>query len=460
MHMKTSVLIISLLILSCGARAGADKVDYFTNNGFSNTVSTMQHPSGEYYEGVTYVAYQGPLEDPYVAAYQHESESWSGPYKAGESIMGKDPDHKIDNHGKPALVVDSEGYIHLVFGGHGGLPGHGENLLGNHHYGKMTHVVSKRPRDISEWEVLDNVPPFGTYNQFVKLDNGDIYLFYRHGAHRSNWVYQRSTDNARSFEPPVSILKTQPHTQDPGVVDSWYAWFTNGEGDDIIATYNYHHCRHGAGKHTGERHDAYYMVMNTRDHSWRNVKGEPLAIPIEREHADQMTLVVDTGELWTVRGITALDDTGQPHVTFEAGEGLGLHHGGPKRTQHYRWNGEEWVTGGTTQVPESSVGELAVGSPNEVNLLLGGDEVAWWHSSDGGQSFAKGEVLLSQKRTRYSLTSFIRNAHPDARIMVAANNRAEKDNFREMYLLGDKGPVKRPKAEADQPKVSLGSKPE
>ncbi|NIP16728.1 MAG: hypothetical protein GWM87_00115, partial [Xanthomonadales bacterium] len=100
-------------------------MDYFADNGYSNTVSTMQHPAGEHYEGVTYVAYQGPLEDPYVAAYDHAADQWTGPFKAGESILGKTPGAGIDNHGKPALVVDAQGYIHLVFGGHGGLPSHG-----------------------------------------------------------------------------------------------------------------------------------------------------------------------------------------------------------------------------------------------------------------------------------------------------------------------------------------------
>jgi len=28
-------------------------VDYFTDNGFSAAVKTMQHPAGEYYKGVT-----------------------------------------------------------------------------------------------------------------------------------------------------------------------------------------------------------------------------------------------------------------------------------------------------------------------------------------------------------------------------------------------------------------------
>ncbi len=44
----------------------------------------------------------------------------------------------------------------------------------------------------------------------------------------------------------------------------------------------------------------------------------------------------------------------------------------------------------------------------------------------------------------------IRNAHPDARIIAAGNNAADKNDFREMYLLGDNGPIKRAKAEADQ----------
>jgi hypothetical protein len=346
------------------------------------------------------------------------------------------------------LIVDGDGYIHLVFGGHGGLPSYGTNDLGNTHKGRQIHVVSKRPRDVSSWEVLDNISPFGTYNQFVKMDNGDIYLFYRHGAHRSNWVYQKSTDNGRSFAPSVSVLKTAPRTDEPDVEDSWYAWFTNGHGNEIIATYNYH--RHRGTDHTGERHNAYYMVMDTDDGSWHNVSGERLTVPVSKDFADEMTLVADTGDLWTVRGTTALDPAGNPHVTVEVGEGMGLNHGGPKQTRHYRWTGGEWYSEGNTELPISAVGDMRVTSSLDVSLLLGGDDVSWWHSADGGQSFAKGETLIRHKRTRFALSSMIRNAHPDARIIAAGNNAADKNDFREMYLLGDNGPIKRAKAEADQ----------
>ncbi len=445
------VFCFTFLNSSHAAKKSSSEVDYFANNGLSNAVRTMQHPAGEYYKGITYVAYQGPLEDPYVAAYDHEKDKWSGPFKAGESIMGKDPERKIDNHGKPAMIIDDAGYIHLVFGGHGGLPIHGENLLGNTHYGMMKHAVSKKPLDITSWEELDNIPPFGTYNQFVKMDNGDIYLFYRHGAHRSNWVYQKSTDNGRNFDPPVSVLKTKPCTDMPAQ-DAWYAWFLKGQGDQIIVAYNYHLCKNSPA-HDGERRNGYYMVMNTMDHSWHNVKGEKLILPVTKEHADAMTMVVDTGDLWTVRGTAALDSVGHPHVTFTIGEHMGLKNGGPKQMNHFRWTGEKWTDGGCPDLPVA-VGDMLVSSPEKVGLLLahrddeGTGEVAWWHSVNGGDSFQKGDVLLSLEKAGLGITSMIRNAHPDARVVVVGK-RGSSD-FGKMYLLGDHGPVKRPQAEADQ----------
>jgi len=229
--------LIALAMLAFTRGVAAEDVPYFTNNGYGNPVATIQHPSGEYHNGTTYVTYQGPHEDPYICSYHHESKTWTGPFKAGTSLMGVTVDAltrdgQVDNHGRPALVVDAAGYIHLVFGAHGGSPSFGENLLGAPGKGKMTHLVSKRPGDISEWEVLDNISPFGTYTQWVKMDDGDIYLFYRHGTHQSDWVYQKSTDNGRTFSPEVSVLKCKPIADNPRDVEAWYAWFNNGRGDD------------------------------------------------------------------------------------------------------------------------------------------------------------------------------------------------------------------------------------
>ena len=73
--MKFPLLRIGVILLLSGLGVSllraAPKVDYFSDNGYGNPVSTLQHPAAEHFNGVTYVAYSGPHEDPYVAAYVH-----------------------------------------------------------------------------------------------------------------------------------------------------------------------------------------------------------------------------------------------------------------------------------------------------------------------------------------------------------------------------------------------------
>lgn len=469
----TTAISVSLLISGCvthselntSSSKNTEKVDYFTDNALGNALAIVQHPAGIHLNGVTYVSYQGPLEDPYVAAYNHQTQTWSGPFKAGISELGKDKEQpkKIDNHGKPTMLIDDLGYIHIFFGGHGGDERHGKNQLGNIHYGGNKHVVSKRPFDITEWEELDSITPFGTYNQAVKMDNGDIYLFYRHGAHRSDWVYQKSTDHGRTFEAPVSFLKNKKRT-DIEAQDSWYAFVTKGQGDNIIVSYDYHVCwnqkaNNGRG-HTTERHDAYYMEFNTKTGEWNNVQGEKLALPVTKELADEKTLVAKTGgsEYWTFNGSAHLDPNGYPIVATNIGKDLGAKTGGPKQTSLYRWNGNEWI-GGHPVNPQARVanvdtrGDFIVKSATDISFILGYQDenngvISYFDSSDGGQTFSKGEELLVKKGAGWALTALIKNAHPDARMIVA--EKPKGTNWRKVYLVGDKGPIPRFKDEAKQ----------
>lgn len=433
-------------------------VEYFADNGFGNAVALVQHPSGVHHKGITYVTYQGALEDPYVASYNHETKEWQGPFKAGVSEMGKDPNRKkkIDNHGKPALLIDDEGFIHIAFGGHGGTPEYGDNPLGNYHYGKNLHAVSKKPLDISEWETLDNISVFGTYSQFVKMDNGDIYLFYRHGAHKSNWVYQKSTDNGVSFSQPVSFLK---HKRQPSIEgeDSWYPWVSKGNGDDIIVAFDYHVCRDGNNTqdprgHIPERHHVYYMVFNTKTGAWKNVKNEPLEMPLTKELADEKTLIINTGSDWTFQGVTDVDPNGNPQVIMLVGPDIGQKRSGPKQIQHFRWNGQAWVKSKTSDLPRGN-GDLEVKSSTEVSLYLESQtnddvgEISRWDSFDAGESFEKTKVFLQKENAGFVISSLIDNPHPDARIIVG--EKVKGTDYRKMYLLGDSGPIKRLKQEAE-----------
>lgn len=457
--------IFFLIIVGCDTgkktssnRGNSDhKVDYFTDNGFGNAVAIVQHPSGIYYQGITYVCFQGPLEDPYVASYNHKTGKWKGPYKAGMSEMGKDPNrkNKIDNHGKPSIIIDDAGYIHIAFGGHGGMAKHGENTLGNTHYGKNLHAVSKKPLDISSWETLDNIPVFGTYNQFIKMDNGDIYLFYRHGAHRSNWVYQVSTDNGHTFNEPVSFLKHKRRT-DQAAEDSWYPYVKKGQGDDLIVVFDYHLCSDNNEEnsrlgHIPMRYNLYYMVLDAKTGVWRNVEGDVLNMPIIREEADKKTLVANTDGSWTFQGVADLDPAGNPHLGITTGKDIGDRRSAPKTMHHFRWDGESWIAGGNTGLPIGN-GDIDVKSMNEVSLYIesrdesGVGKVSRWDSFDAGDTFREANVFLRRNRSGFAISSLIENAHPDARIIVAEKQAGT--DFRKMYLLGDSGPVKRSEKEA------------
>ena len=463
MYCKHYVVKICLCLMIFGCKStGKDtkskdkeeqQVDYFADNGFGNAVAVVQHPAGIYHNGITYVCYQGPLEDPYVASYNHNTKEWKGPYKAGVSEMGKDPSRKTDNHGKPSMLIDNQGYIHITFGGHGGTKKLGENPLGNHHYGKNKHVVSKKPLDISGWEELENISPFGTYNQFIKMDNGDIYLFYRHGAHRSNWVYQKSTDNGRTFDEPVSFLKHKRRT-DMEAEDSWYPWITKGDNGELHIVFDYHLCSDttpqtkGLG-HIAKRYDIYYMVFNTKNNAWKNIKEEPLAIPVTREEADEKALVARTPGNWTFQGVVDLDPDGNPHIGMTIGkEIVGSRRSASKNMHHFKWNGTEWKHSKNAGLPKGN-GDLKVKSSQEIDFYVeyrdenNFGEVARWSSTDGGETFSKANVLLKKTKANFAISALIENPHPDARLIVAEHKSGTK--HKNMYLLGDTGAVMRNK---------------
>jgi hypothetical protein len=449
-HLTARGLVSLLSWLGAAAIGAAANVDYFADNGYGNPVSTLQHPAAEHFNGVTYVAYQGPHEDPYVAAYVHATGKWIGPVQAGVSAMGKSPDQidpaELDNHGKPALVVDRQGYLHLVFGSHGGDPKYGQNPLGEFFMGtkgRMTHVVSLKPGDISAWRVVDNVPANGTYNQWVKLANGDLYLFYRHGGHRSDWVYQKSVDDARTLSAPVSVLKHKVSADSPTVNDSWYAWFDLGKGDTITASYIYHPCANP--KHSAHRNNTYYMQLDTRSGQWSNVQGERLTLPVTKETADKHTLIEATGTVRTTHGTCHVDAQGWPHVVFPAS----------REVRYYRWDGKAWQNPVVVAASAGRVddGDFIVDSPTHVRMILGlstetGHEIGWWNTTDGGLTWVKGATLISSKDLSFTPSAMVRNAHPDAVMLLAAKDSVSKHLFRQMYLVGERGPLARPAAEA------------
>jgi hypothetical protein len=450
----TLIVFISMAFSACnlpGTGSDSDpqdqqqdvSTDYFTDQGFGNPLGYIQLPCAEYYKGVTYVAFQGSHEDAYVCSYNHDMRQWTGPIRAGVSMMGKTPDpvdnDQVDNHGRPALVVDNEGYIHLCFGGHGGYEWLGENQFGRPGKGKQTHVVSKRPEDISEWKELEGVSPFGTYNQFIKMDNGDIYLFYRHGSHKSDWVYQKSADNGRTFEKEVPVLKSKL-LADSNTHDAWYAQFSKGPDHTIMCMCVYHAC--AEVDHSTLRENVYYMRMDCADGSWKNAAGELLNIPLTKEDADIKTLVFDSKGQQTNHGICRFDLLGNPHIIFRFNR---------NRFWYTQWINDHWQD--PVQVTNSDLtgqfADMIIQSPGDINMVIsgsrldGGGEVCWWYTNTTGLSWEKAGSVITSSTVDYRIGVLTRNYHPDGKIFFFERDPNTPHLYRKIFLWGENGFVKR-----------------
>ena len=193
------------------------------------------------------------------------------------------------------------------------------------------------------------------------------------------------------------------------------------------------------------------MVFDTKTGVWKNVKNEPLQMPLTKEMADQKTLVREIPDDWTFQGVVDVDPSGNPQVCMMVGPDVGEKRSGPKRIQYFRWGGKNWLKSNNKDLPRGN-GDIEVKSSNEVSLYLESKtsddvgEVSRWDSFNGGASFKKGKVFLRRKDATFVISSLIDNPHPDARIIVG--EKASGTDYKKMYLLGDNGPIKRVKSEA------------
>ena len=437
MPLPYCLFLLTLFVAPSLAQDGS-VTDYFADNGYQDGVELIYHPSGHHHRGTTYLAYEGPERAPHVCAYNHGSREWTGPVKAGVNLLLE----TNDGHGRPSIVVDDRGYIHLAYGGHGGHRGLGVNPLGTNGRGEQTHVVSTKPMDLRSWRKVENISPFGTYSQFVKSDNGDLYLFYRHGTHKSDWVYQRSRDDGRTFAPPVIILKHKIDAEHPALHHSWYAFFNKGTRNSVHCCFVLHPCWEKP-KHDTHRRNVYYMKMSLdQPGAWANVSGEELPSPVDKETADAKALVFQSGDIDCRASIARGDDDDHPHIVFRREGG-----GRGKSIAYLRWTGDQWQAHSFPAASDHNhQSDLRVTSAEEVEVVSavtrsnGKPTVVRSVSSDGGKTW-NDDVLVSGEHG-WHISSLVSAAHPDGQFIFLEAQPPGGASSR-VYLWGEKGFVPR-----------------
>ena len=168
-----------------------DVVDYMIDNGIAYPMSGAgaNQPFAYFYNDVTYITYLGDDTQPdaYMVAYNHTSDDWSATVEVAAGSLDAE-----DTHGKPAMVIDANGYLHVFW---------------DCHNTDMRHDKSDNPESITSWTQQSSPAPNSSYPHLAQVGSA-TYLLYRHtvsaGAHNI-WSFKNGT-NAASWSARSDII--------------------------------------------------------------------------------------------------------------------------------------------------------------------------------------------------------------------------------------------------------------
>jgi putative cell wall-binding protein len=412
--------------------ARAVDAPYFASNGSQESMLSEMaiHPSALRIGSVTYLAYQGPGFDPYVASYDESSGEWAGPVRVGINPLS------LDAHGAPALFADSAGYLHVLYGSHF-LP--------------MKHAVSARPGSIDSWIELQPPSTAATYPQPIHMPDGSLLVFYRQGsADYYGWVFRVSHDGGRTWNDGYSTVLAGYSS------NGWYAHFAEGAGGIVHCAFT-RYDPNSSDTYLG-RDNLYYIW---RDHfgTWRNIHGDPVTMPVTRATADEECGVYESGTD-VVNEVVVKDDpsatrTPAPLIQFITGTGRG--------EDAYRWAfvrpvGGSWKVGTVTLTDHSfdaatfdphadgSIDSYLVTGGSLQNLTRldpmegRGGTIERWTSADHGNTWSFAErVSPDEPGSLFSDPQVVAGASATSTVMFTEWSNDHTDFFHRLYLWGSGG---------------------
>lgn len=232
-----SLLIVSIFVFGVTIGSQAAETDYFTNSGNKYTYNFINGNNGAYYNGKTYIAYNGEYMVPYITYYDHNTGQWGPIVKVGETKLSAN-----DNHGTPCVAVDKNGYIHVIYGGHVN--------------GGQTHMVSASPGNISSWNEQKDIFANGSYVQLFNLKDGRLFFMYRAGYHRDSWKYAVATTNGSG---PATFGSVTTLLDAVIPAKAFYTWSRIGDDGAIHVTFVHHNDYSGCK--LNDRQNLYYVKV-------------------------------------------------------------------------------------------------------------------------------------------------------------------------------------------------------
>ncbi len=230
----------------------------------------------------THVAWLDSPEEGFrvrMRTLNRQSGEWSPVYTVGEAY---------DNHGGPALTVDSEGYLHIAYFPH-------------HH--PMRYRRSVRPNDASEWTDYEEVGKTTTYPTLVCGPDDTLYLTCRESSKTEPWVtnlYTRRKDGP--WEGPRAILQAE---------HMGYAHFMDGLAWSPDFKTLHLTCRI-YDNNPGRGHTIGYLRSEDLGATWTRGDGTPVELPATAKTVEVINQNLEDEEAGLRGGGVAVLPDGRP----------------------------------------------------------------------------------------------------------------------------------------------------
>lgn len=247
----------------------------------ANKIVTFKHK--------THVAWLDSVAEGFrvrIRTLDRRSNQWSPTFTIGAAF---------DNHGGPALTVDSRGFLHVVYYPH-------------HH--PFRYRRSKRPNDASEWEEEIRFGEKLTYPTLVCGPDDTLYLTARRSRENHPWFVERWTKSVGAeWRGPQAILRSTSrgysHFQEA------LAWSPDQQTLHLS-------CRiHQDG---GASETVAYMRSDDFGKTWRCRDGSIIELPAMAATMDVVAVGGRSkGQLSHKCGSIAVDPDGIPHILYSAG---------------------------------------------------------------------------------------------------------------------------------------------
>ena len=222
-----------------------------------------------------------------VRSYDHRTQTWSPTVVVGDGH---------DNHGGPALTMDSEGYLHIVYFPH-------------HH--AMRYRCSTLPNDSSEWEPETSFGERLTYPTLVCGPDDTLYCTCRRSYEHKPWQVELWKKAKDSEWVQVTTLLSSRHLGYAHFQES-LCWSPLDQSLHLACRYH----EKSDGKAYGRLQAIGYLRSNDFGETWTSWKGSKISLPAT---ADDLQPLVQGGlEVGRVlrAGHIGVSNVGLPHIAY------------------------------------------------------------------------------------------------------------------------------------------------